>query len=61
MADEMTVRVFPDGDEICALVGPNLMTGTAGFGTDASSALRALAQQLDLQQRESKHLASEAA
>ena len=43
MAYEMIVRVFQDGNEICALTGADLMAGTAGFGATVSSALRSLA------------------
>jgi hypothetical protein len=45
--DEITVRVFRDGTEMCALIGPDIMEGHAGFGESASDALRALADVLD--------------
>jgi len=44
---EMTIRVFRDGSEICALIGPDLMEGDAGFGDTPSAALRALADVLE--------------
>lgn len=47
MENDMVVRLFRDGSEICALIGPDIMEGTAGFGETPATALRALADQLD--------------
>jgi hypothetical protein len=44
---DIAVRVFLDGTEFCALIGSNLMEGIAGFGQTRSTALRALADELD--------------
>jgi hypothetical protein len=40
------VQLYWDGNQICALVGPNLVEGVAGFGDTAHDALRALADTL---------------
>lgn len=42
-----TVLIYRDGDQICALIGENLQTGVAGFGSTAGDALRDLAQAVD--------------
>lgn len=42
-----TIELSWDGDQICALVGPNLQEGTAGFGSTPSEALRDLANQME--------------
>jgi hypothetical protein len=61
MAYEMIVRVFRDGNEICALTGPDLMAGTAGFGATVSSALRSLADHLESQQQSNLERSEDAA
>ena len=61
MAYEMIVRVFQDGNEICALTGPDLMAGTAGFGATVSAALRSLADQLESQSQSNPELSEDAA
>ncbi len=43
----VTVELTQDGDMWCALVGPNLQEGTAGFGKTQGDALRALAAAFD--------------
>jgi ribosomal protein L37AE/L43A len=40
------VRLIKDGNEICALIGDNLVEGAAGFGSTVPEALRDLADQL---------------
>ena len=37
--DEMTVRIFPDGNQWCALWGDDLQSGIAGFGPTPRAAL----------------------
>ena len=44
---EACVKIYPDGDMICALIGKNLQEGQAGFGDDVPHALRALADSMD--------------
>lgn len=44
---EVTVLLFKDGNQICALYGDNLMDGTAGFGATSAEALRDLAKELE--------------
>lgn len=50
MADEIrnanVIRLSRDGDRWCALVGPDLQVGRAGFGITALSALLALTMDL---------------
>lgn len=36
---EMTVKIFQDGDAICALRGENIQEGMAGFGPSIPEAL----------------------
>ena len=36
------IRIFPDGDMWCALIGPDLQEGVAGFGTTPEQALHTL-------------------
>ncbi|TET67571.1 MAG: hypothetical protein E3J56_12680 [Candidatus Aminicenantes bacterium] len=36
------IKIFKDGDEWCASIGPDLQEGIAGFGPNASAALNAL-------------------
>jgi hypothetical protein len=55
---EVTIRLFKDGYDFCALLGPDLMTGEAGFGDSPSLALRALAAVLDVNETE-EHRESE--
>lgn len=42
------VRVLHDGDMVCALIGPNLQEGIAGFGSTVPDALRDLAAEFEL-------------
>jgi len=44
--DTIVVNVYPDGDQVCALIGENLQDGDAGFGDDVPGALRDLADAL---------------
>jgi hypothetical protein len=44
---ENEIAILRDGNKICALVGPNLQEGLAGFGDTAAEALRELAQQVE--------------
>jgi hypothetical protein len=40
------IRLTWDGNQICALVGPNLVKGVSGFGNSVHEALRDLADNL---------------
>ncbi len=55
---ELIVRVFPDGAEICALIGPDLVEGIAGFGTTPGDALRSLAEQVDKENQKTRKFAA---
>jgi hypothetical protein len=48
--NELQILVFKDGNNICALHGEDLQSGTAGFGSTVTNALRDLARQLDEEQ-----------
>lgn len=61
MSNEMTVRVFQDGDEVCALIGIDLQVGTSGFGRTASDALRALADALESESQTQVQMSKRAA
>lgn len=41
-----TVQLLKDGNQICAMIGPDLVQGIGGFGNNAHEALRDLANQL---------------
>ena len=43
---EILVRLFIDGDQWCALIGPNIQEGICGFGDTESDALIRLAVEL---------------
>jgi hypothetical protein len=43
---ENEIRLSWDGNQICALVGPDLVAGVAGFGDSVHDALRELADNL---------------
>jgi hypothetical protein len=43
---ENEIRLSWDGNQICALVGPDLVQGVAGFGDSVHDALRELADNL---------------
>lgn len=45
---ENTIVISVDGDQWCALLGTDLQSGYAGFGSTPSDALRELARQLDV-------------
>jgi hypothetical protein len=45
--DETIVRIYRDGDKICALIDENLQEGYAGFGETETDALRALADEME--------------
>lgn len=47
---EETIRVFQDGDAVCALVGPDLQEGIAGWGATGTLALDDLLRRLRGQQ-----------
>jgi hypothetical protein len=47
------VRLYPDGDEWCALIGINIVEGTVGFGTNPMAALQNLRSQLPQDQWDS--------
>jgi len=40
------IKVYPDGDQWCALLGENLQEGGAGFGSTPIEAVQALIKQL---------------
>ena len=46
MLQENEIRLSWDGNQICALVGPDLVQGVAGFGDGVHDALRGLADNL---------------
>lgn len=52
---EETVRIFNDGDQVCALIGENIQEGFAGFGNTIGDALRDLAQDVDNHQWKQLH------
>lgn len=39
MSDDQEIRIFPDGDQWCALRGPDLQEGVSGFGATPEEAL----------------------
>ena len=41
-----TVKLYTDGKEICAMLGPDPVQGIAGFGSSVHEALRMLADDL---------------
>jgi hypothetical protein len=43
---ENEIRLSWDGNQVCALVGPDLVAGVAGFGDSVHDALRELADNL---------------
>jgi|WetSurMetagenome_2_1015567.scaffolds.fasta_scaffold99553_1 hypothetical protein len=46
MDEEIIIRLFPDGDAWCALIGENIEEGICGFGSIPPEALEALAAQM---------------
>ena len=46
VVQENEIRLSWDGNQICALVGPDLVAGVAGFGNSVHDALRELADNL---------------
>lgn len=44
---EELVRIYRDGDQMCALIGTNIQEGIAGFGYTVGDALRDLATAAD--------------
>lgn len=45
--DILQIKIFQDGNQCCALIGPDLQAGRAGFGWTALKALRALCDDLE--------------
>lgn len=43
MENAIAVLVYMDGNQWCALLGDDIMSGTAGFGNTPAEALRDLA------------------
>jgi len=43
----INVKVFAEGDQVCAMIGENLQEGLAGFGEKPSQALRELASEIE--------------
>jgi hypothetical protein len=46
LLQENEIRLSWDGNQVCALVGPDLVAGVAGFGDSVHDALRELANNL---------------
>jgi hypothetical protein len=46
MDEEIIIRLFPDGDTWCALIGENIEEGICGFGSIPPEALETLAAQM---------------
>jgi hypothetical protein len=44
-----TVALMRDGNQIVAMLGPDLQTGVGGFGDTAADALRDLAAQMEFE------------
>jgi hypothetical protein len=44
-----TVALMRDGNQIVAMLGPDLQTGIGGFGDTAADALRDLAAQIEVE------------
>jgi len=44
--ENLEIKIFQDGDKLCALLGDNIQEGTAGFGTDPYEALHELINEL---------------
>lgn len=47
----IAIKVFRDGDQICALMGVNLQEGAAGFGNSVEEALERFIGELRLHQQ----------
>jgi hypothetical protein len=45
--NNLTILVYRDGDQIVALHGEDLHSGTVGFGASTTEALRELAKQME--------------
>ncbi|HXF15339.1 MAG TPA: hypothetical protein VN517_19475 [Terriglobales bacterium] len=43
----VNIKLFPNGNRLCALIGPELQTGLAGFGKTPAEALRDLAHVIE--------------
>jgi len=43
----LTVNITQDGSQVSCLIGPDLMTGIAGFGDTVADAMHALAYDLE--------------
>lgn len=42
------IKLYPDGDQWCALLGDDLQSGTAEFGDTAEEAIAKLSKKLEL-------------
>lgn len=47
MVGELTVRIFKDGNQFCALHGDDMMSGIAGFGATPKEALDEFVSELE--------------
>ncbi len=47
MIEEQVVKLYQDGNQVCALIGDNIMEGIVGFGITRADALRDLADRLE--------------
>ena len=50
--DKSVIRITKDGDQYCALIGEDLMSGIAGFGDSISAAVSDLATEIALKEIE---------
>ena len=57
MSDDKGIRIYRDGDQWCALRGPNLQEGESGFGPTPEAALRDL-QIIEIRQAEYAQICS---
>ncbi len=44
----LEVKIYPDGNQVCALIGENLQDGHVAFGDNPYQALRNLVNVLEL-------------
>jgi len=43
----LTISVTQDGSQVCALIGPDLMSGIAAFGNNVPDALQTLLYEIE--------------
>lgn len=49
------IKIYKDGNEWCALIGPDLSVGYAGFGSTPLDALKSLTKWLGFEEWSSSH------